>query len=189
MTRLAIFASGRGSNALKIIEHFQIEPTVEVALIVANTAKAGVLQIAEQHHIPTFVVNRATFYEKKILLDKLRALQIDFITLAGFLWLIPTYIIEAYPNRLLNIHPALLPKYGGKGMYGMNVHRAVQLAQETKSGITIHYVNEHYDEGNMVFQATCDLALTDDATAIARKVQLLEHQHFPSVIEATIAAL
>jgi phosphoribosylglycinamide formyltransferase-1 len=186
MKRLALFASGRGSNALKIIEYFQDDTTVEVALIIANKSKAGVLDIARQHHIPTFIVNRTTFYEQEILLDELRALQIDFIALAGFLWLIPTYLIEAYPNQILNLHPALLPKYGGKGMYGAHVHRAVQAAKETESGITIHYVNDNYDEGNIVFQATCVLQEQDDASAIAQKVQLLEHQHFPTIIAAAL---
>ena len=131
--------------------------------------------------IETMVISRTTFYESEEILDQLAT--IDLVVLAGFLWLIPTYFVRAFPQRIVNIHPALLPKYGGKGMYGMNVHRAVSEAKEEESGMTIHYVNEHYDEGQIIFQATCPLIPGEAAEEIARKVLILEHQHFAPVIE------
>ena len=138
MKKIAIFASGGGSNALKIIEHFANNDEVEVALIVSNKSKAGVLEKAKNHNIPTLIINRTSFRETEDVLTELQNRGIDFIALAGFLWLIPTYLVNAFPNRIVNIHPALLPKYGGKGMYGMNVHRAVHAAKEPFSGMTIH---------------------------------------------------
>ena len=181
MQRIAIFASGTGSNARKIVEHFQDHSAIEVSLIVSNRPTAGVLDLAAEYGIPSLILERETFYETEDLLDRLRG--IDLIVLAGFLWLIPPYLIRRFPRRIINIHPALLPKYGGKGMYGRHVHRAVKEAGETESGITIHYVNERYDEGGIIFQASCDLAPDDEAEAVARKVLALEHQHFAPVIE------
>lgn len=189
MKRIAIFASGRGSNAKRIIEHFQQHPTIDVVLIASNKSHAGVLDIARQHHIETLVFDKARLYKSRQLLDDLRTHQIDFIVLAGFLWLVPTYLIQAYPKRIINIHPALLPKYGGKGMYGMHVHQAVCKAKETETGITIHYVNEVYDDGEIIFQTTCSVTASDAPQDIAHKVQRLEHQHFPRVIERLLEAV
>ena len=186
MKKIAIFASGGGSNALKIIEHFANNDEVEVALIVSNKSKAGVLEKAKNHNIPTLIINRTSFRETEDVLTELQNRGIDFIALAGFLWLIPTYLVNAFPNRIVNIHPALLPKYGGKGMYGMNVHRAVHAAKEPFSGMTIHFVNAHYDEGNIIFQAKCELSEEDSPEGIAKKVLALEHQYFPQVIAKVI---
>jgi phosphoribosylglycinamide formyltransferase-1 len=179
--KIAIFASGTGSNARKIVEHFKNHPDIEVNLVVSNRANAKVLDMAAEHGIPSLIVQRQTFYETEALLEQLRG--IDLIALAGFLWLIPDYLVRHFPRRIINIHPALLPKYGGKGMYGQHVHQAVKAAGETESGITIHYVNKHYDEGRVIFQASCKLDPKDEAEDIARKVLALEHQHFAPVIE------
>ncbi len=182
MHHIAIFASGTGSNAQKIIEFFQHSIEVRIALVVANRQDAGVLDIARAFDIPVRVVDRAAFSTPSTMLPLLDAHQIDFIVLAGFLWLIPAYLVQAFPRRIVNIHPALLPKYGGKGMFGMHVHEAVRAAKETESGITIHYVNERYDEGDIIFQASCAISPADLPGDIAKKVQLLEHRHFPEVI-------
>lgn len=183
MKHIAIFASGGGSNARKIIEYFAESPEVKVALIVSNKKDAGVLDIARAHQIPTQIIGRQMFYETEDLLEILRQYHIDFIVLAGFLWLIPAWLVRHYQLRMVNIHPALLPKYGGKGMYGMHVHEAVRAANEPETGITIHYVNERYDEGDIIFQARCPVASTDTPADIARKVHELEHRHFSRVIE------
>jgi len=188
MPNLAIFASGTGTNARKIIEHFQAHEDVTIKLVVSNKAKAPVLEMAAEQGVATYVVSRKAFYESEEVLEKLRVEGIDFIVLAGFMWLVPEYLVDAFPNKIINIHPALLPKYGGKGMYGMHVHRAVKAAGETESGITIHYVNPRYDEGQIIFQASCTLLPTDEPEDIARKVQQLEHKHFPKVIEELLTA-
>lgn len=183
--KIAIFASGRGSNAAKIIDHFKDKSDIaQVALIVSNKSSAGVLDIAEENGIEQMVLKRQSFYEQgAFVLKQFEEKEIDFIVLAGFLWLVPTYLIKAFPNKIVNIHPALLPAYGGKGMYGMNVHNAVKAAGEKESGITIHYVNEIYDEGKIIFQAKCKIDPEDSPEAIAKKVQQLEHKHFASTIE------
>jgi phosphoribosylglycinamide formyltransferase-1 len=142
--------------------------------------------MAQSFGIETLVINRNYFYETEEILQVLNQKNTDFIVLAGFLWLIPDYLVNTYANRMVNIHPALLPKYGGKGMYGMNVHRAVKVAGEKESGITIHYVNAKYDEGNIIFQAACSLEETDSPEIIAQKVRTLEHQHFAPIIESLI---
>ncbi|MBX2889476.1 MAG: phosphoribosylglycinamide formyltransferase [Saprospiraceae bacterium] len=188
MTHLAIFASGTGSNARKIIEHFKNSPDVRVALVVSNKKDAGVLDIARAHDIPTQVLARKMFYETEDLLGILKQHDIGFIVLAGFLWLIPSYLVQSFDKKMVNIHPALLPKYGGKGMFGRHVHEAVKANGETETGITIHYVNEHYDEGDIVFQARCPVRPEDTPEDIARKVQQLEHQHFPLVVEHLVRA-
>lgn len=180
---IAIFASGGGSNARRIIEHFQQSSVGKVSLVISNKAEAGVLAIAAEHNIPTQIIDRQLFYASEDILGILKQHQIGFLVLAGFLWLVPTYLVRAFPHRIVNIHPALLPKYGGKGMYGMNVHKAVKAAGETESGITIHFVNEHYDEGAVIFQASCPINPGDDARSIAKKVLQLEHRHFPEEIE------
>jgi len=182
LKNIAIFASGTGSNARKIVAHFRDNRTVNVSLIVSNKAKAKVLDMAKDNDIPTLIINRTAFYKSASLLNDLKKHQIDFIALAGFLWLIPAYLVKAFPNRMINIHPALLPKYGGKGMYGHHVHEAVYKNKENISGITLHYVNEHYDEGHIIFQATCPVTSTDTPTDIARNVLVLEHYYFPRIL-------
>lgn len=183
MNRIAIFASGTGSNARKIIEHFQGHDNIEVSLIVSNKSTAGVIELAKTHNIPYLILHRQDFYHTENILAEFTIYPIDFIVLAGFLWLIPDYLVRAFPNKMVNIHPALLPAYGGKGMYGKHVHQAVWEAREKESGMTIHYVNEKYDEGNIIFQARCTLAPEDQPEDIARKVLQLEHRHYAEVIE------
>ncbi len=182
MKNIAIFASGGGSNARKILAHFQGSDAVNVALIISNKKDAGVLDIAREYQVETLVIDRAYFYDSQAILQVFFQKKIDFVVLAGFLWLMPAYLVEQFERRMVNIHPALLPRYGGKGMYGMHVHEAVKAAGEKQSGITIHYVNTRYDEGDIVFQATCELRPEDSAADIARKVLALEHEHFPKVI-------
>ncbi len=186
---IAILASGAGSNAQKILEHFSDRKDIAVRLIVSNKQEAGVLNIAKVASIDTFIVTRDLFYSTTDLLVELDNRNIDFIVLAGFLWLIPPYLIQHYPDRIINIHPALLPKYGGKRMYGHFVHEAVHLAKETHSGITIHYVNEKYDEGSIVFQERCEILPSDQPEDIARKVQVLEHSYYPTVIDQLVSSL
>ena len=189
LKNIAILASGAGSNAQKILEHFSDRMDITVRLIVSNKQEAGVLNIAKAASIDTFVVTRDSFYSSTDLLVELDKRNIDFIVLAGFLWLIPPYLIQHYPDRIINIHPALLPKFGGKGMYGHFVHEAVHLAKETHSGITIHYVNEKYDEGSIVFQERCEILPSDQPEDIAKKVQVLEHSHYPTVIDQLVSSL
>lgn len=184
---IAIFASGTGSNARKIVEHFQDVDHIKVSVIVSNKSTAKVLQMAADYEIPTIILNRQEFYETENILKKLYAYQVDYLILAGFLWLIPQYLVQSFENQIVNIHPALLPKYGGAGMYGMNVHRAVKAAGETESGMTIHFVDEKYDEGAIIFQAKCLLEEKDTPEDIARKVLALEHEYFPKVIESIIS--
>lgn len=182
--RLGIFASGRGSNAEKIIEYFANSAEVSVDLIVTNKKKAKVLDLASKHSIPQFIIaSKSTFTKTDSLVKTMKEKGITHVILAGFLWLIPSNLIEAYPDKIINIHPALLPAYGGKGMYGINVHKAVKANNETKSGITIHLVNERYDEGVHLSQKTCALDPHDSPDDIAKKVLALEHHHYPRVIE------
>lgn len=185
MINLAIFASGAGSNAEKIIQHFQGHPHIRVALVVCNKPGAGVLNIAARYGVASILIDRAGFYAEHSCLADLK--NIDFIVLAGFLWKMPAVIVEAFPNKIINIHPALLPNYGGKGMYGMHVHEAVINAGEKESGISIHYVNEHYDEGNIIFQAKCPIEAGDTPSMLAEKIHVLEHRHFPEVIEQLLS--
>ncbi len=187
MQNIAIFASGSGSNAQKIMEHFKDHPDIMVSLVVSNKANAKVLERAKAFDIPSIVINRSSFYENEEILYVFEKYSINFIVLSGFLWLIPDYLVQSYPHHILNIHPALLPKFGGKGMYGMHVHRAVKTAGETTTGMTIHWVNEHYDEGAIVFQATCPVHEEDTPEDIAARVLQLEHLHFPEVIEQVIS--
>ena len=186
---IAILASGAGSNAQKILEYFSDRMDIAVRLIVSNKPEAGVLNIAKLASVDTLVVSRDSFYSSTDLLVELDKYNIDFIVLAGFLWLIPPYLIQHYPERIINIHPALLPKYGGKGMYGHFVHEAVHLAKDTHSGITIHYVNEKYDEGSIVFQERCEILPSDQPEDIAKKVQVLEHSYYPTVIDQLVSSL
>ncbi|MEQ8241944.1 phosphoribosylglycinamide formyltransferase [Fulvivirga sp.] len=186
MINIAIFASGSGSNAQKIAEHFEGSADIRVSLILTNNPKAFVLERAEKLNIVSHIFNRETFYKSTDVVEVLKNNNIDFVVLAGFMWLVPGYLVEAYPNRIVNIHPALLPKFGGKGMYGDHVHNAVKQAGEKETGITIHYVNEHYDEGNIIFQAMCEVVENDTPQTIAEKVHALEYQHYPNVIEEVI---
>ena len=186
MKNIAIFASGAGSNALKIIEYFKHSSIGSVQLIVSNKSDAQVLAKGEMHEIPTYVVGKKEFREGNGFGDMLQDHNIDIIVLAGFLWLVPSYLVKLYPNKIVNIHPALLPKYGGKGMYGRHVHQAVFENKEKETGITIHYVNEKYDEGNIIFQWKTTLDEADGPGEIAKKVQTLEHLCFPRVIKSLL---
>ncbi len=187
-TKIAIFCSGSGSNAQKIIEHFSGHKAIEISVLMANKPEAYALERAKNLNIPTWTFNREDYQSGKVL-EELRKREIDWIILAGFLWLIPEDLVKNYPDKIINIHPALLPKFGGKGMYGMNVHSAVVANKEKESGITIHYVNKHYDEGNIIFQASCSVAPSDTPEEVAKKVQALEHEHFPRVIEELILSV
>ncbi|MEM8909413.1 MAG: phosphoribosylglycinamide formyltransferase [Bacteroidota bacterium] len=187
MKNIAIFASGTGSNATRIMEHFRNHDNIQVALVVSNKPKAPVLETARQFAIPTLVIQRQDFYQTENILADLAQHQIDFIALAGFLWLIPPYLIRHFERKMVNIHPALLPKYGGKGMYGQHVHQAVWQAKEQESGMTIHFVNEQYDEGAILFQASCAVLPHHTPEDIARQVLQLEHQYFAKVIEAVLS--
>lgn len=180
---IAIFASGAGSNAKKIIEHFKNHNSVKIALIVSNKADAGVLQIAKESGIPGLIIEKERFFRGDAYLNELNAAQINFIVLAGFLWKIPSALIAAYPNKIINIHPALLPKYGGKGMYGHFVHEAVIDSKEKESGITIHYVDDKYDHGNIIFQTTCPVLPNDTPDDLANRIHVLEHEHYPKIVE------
>ena len=186
MKRIAIFASGTGSNAQKILAHFQSSNKIEVALIVSNKTNAGVLNFAKEYSTPTLIIEREKFLKGDGYVPELQAAGIDWIILAGFLWKIPPILINQWGKRIINIHPALLPKYGGKGMYGEAVHRAVLAANEKESGITIHYVDEQYDHGATIFQATCSVLSTDLVENLAEKIHALEHLHYPVVIEKVI---
>ena len=181
--KIALFASGSGTNAEKIMQYFDAHEQIEVAMLLSNKAKAGALVRAEKFEVATKVFDRSTFYETEEIITLLQDREIDLIVLAGFLWLIPAPLVKAFPNKIINIHPALLPNYGGKGMYGAHVHEAVIQNKEKESGITIHYVNEQYDEGEFIFQASCEISPSDTSTDLAKKVQQLEHEHFPKVIE------
>lgn len=181
MKKIAIFASGSGSNAENIATYFKDAENLNIECIYSNRGDAYVLERAKKLNIPIKIFNRSDFYNTKIILDHLKDLEVDMIVLAGFLWLIPAYLIDNFP--IINIHPALLPKYGGKGMYGDRVHEAVVENSEKESGITIHYVNENYDEGNIIFQAKCEILPTDSADDVASKVHALEYEYYPKVID------
>lgn len=181
MKKIIIFASGSGSNAEKIANYFEDKP-LEVTRIYCNNPEAGVIERAKRLQIPCRVFNREE-YKTGVVLQEMLADQPDLVVLAGFLWLIPKSFVEAFPNQIINLHPALLPKFGGKGMYGHFVHEAVVANKEKESGITIHYVNEHYDEGNIIFQSSFDVLPSDTAEDVAKKGQVLEHRDFPKVIE------
>ncbi len=183
MKRIAIFASGNGSNAQRIAEYFSVINDAEVALILSNRKDAYVLERARNLGIPAKLFDRNAFYSSEEVLSWLYDAQIKLIVLAGFLWLIPSSMIAAFPSAIVNIHPALLPKYGGKGMFGEAVHKAVIEAGEEESGITIHYVDEKYDHGNIIFQARCAVEKGETPASLAQKIHKLEYEHFPGVIE------
>jgi len=179
---IAIFASGAGSNAEKIIEFLQAKSEAKVGLIVCNKPAAGVIEIAANYQIPVLLIEKEQFFRGDSYLPQLKKAQIHFIVLAGFLWKVPELLIQNFRNRIINIHPALLPKYGGKGMYGLKVHEAVIAAGEKESGITIHYVDEHYDNGDVILQAKCNVLPADTAATLAERIHQLEHENFPRVV-------
>ena len=181
--RIAIFASGSGSNAQKIMEHFKYSDDAEVALVLSNNPEAYVLQRADNFEIPSHVFDKTEFYQTDDVVDILKRLDIDLVVLAGFLWLVPENLLKAYPNKIINIHPALLPKFGGKGMYGDRVHKAVLTAGEEEHGITIHFVNENFDEGEVIYQGRFKVEKDDTLETIKFKGQQLEHLHYPKVVE------
>ncbi len=189
MKKIAVFASGSGSNAEKIIEHFAASKVARVTLLLSNNPQAFALERARRAGIPAEVFGRDEFYATGSVLDILNERQIDYVVLAGFLWLVPAQLVERYRGRIVNIHPALLPKYGGKGMYGDNVHRAVIAAAEKESGITIHLVNEVYDSGDILAQYKVSVATDDTPETLAQKIHLLEHRYFPEIIENEIKKL
>ena len=188
MKRIVIFASGSGSNAQKIAEYFSDSEVARVVKIFSNRQDAFVLQRAQNINIPAVVFNRADFYLNGEVLRQLQQINPDLIVLAGFLWKVPEKIVSAFDRRIVNIHPALLPKYGGKGMYGDNVHRAVIENHEKQSGITIHFVDEYYDQGEIIFQASCNISCNDTPETLAEKIHALEHKHFPEIIEQVLRA-
>ena len=186
MINIAVFASGSGTNAQKIMEYFDNHPHIRVSLILSNKSDAQVLLRASNFFIPTFIFDRDTFYNSEKVLIVLKEKNVSWIILAGFMWLVPENILTSFENKIINIHPALLPKFGGKGMYGMKVHEAVVIAKENESGITIHYANAHYDEGNIIFQAKCFIDKNETADSLSEKIHLLEHKYYPTIIEKTI---
>ncbi len=189
MKSIAIFSSGSGSNAENLISYFRKTQCANVSVVLSNNQEAFVLNRAKRLEVPSTTFSRNDFYHSEAILDVLEKYEVDFIVLAGFLWLIPSYLISAFPNRIVNIHPALLPKYGGKGMFGENVHKAVVESGDKESGITIHYVNEHYDTGSTIFQARCLVMPGDTPDSLAAKVHELEYTHFPRVVEDLICKL
>lgn len=186
---IAIFASGAGSNAEKIIGHFSKNSLIRIALIVCNKPGAGVVSIAGKNNIPVLIIEKDKFINGDGYVHELQEARIDFIVLAGFLWKIPSALIQSFPDRIINIHPALLPKFGGKGMYGSKVHEAVIAAGEKESGITIHYVDEHYDNGDIIFQTKCRVYENDTPDTLAKRIHELEHENFPTVVEQCLQKL
>ena len=184
--RIAIFASGSGSNAQKIMEHFKYSNDAEVALVLSNNSDAYVLQRADNFEIPSHVFDKQDFYQTNEVVDILKRLEIDLVVLAGFLWLVPDNLLQAYPNKIINIHPSLLPKQGGKGMYGDRVHKAVLAAGDDEHGITIHFVNENFDEGEVIYQGRFKVEKDDTLEILKFNGQQLEHLHYPKVIESLI---
>lgn len=180
--RIAVFASGNGTNAEKIFDYFKEHEQIEVSLLLTNKPNAPVIGRAGKYKIPVVTFNRDTFYNTNEIPDLLLSKGIDLVVLAGFMWLVPSGLVRSFPNQIVNIHPALLPKYGGKGMYGAFVHEAVIAAKEKESGITIHYVNEKYDEGNIIFQTKCAVDIEDTPDQLASKIHQLEHRFYPKVI-------
>ncbi|MEO6884360.1 MAG: phosphoribosylglycinamide formyltransferase [Bacteroidia bacterium] len=187
MKRIALFASGNGTNAQKIIDYFQSNSEIKISLLVCNKADAFVLKRAENVNVESVVINKKDFFETEKINFLLAEKKIDWIILAGFLWMIPSSLIKKFPNKIINIHPALLPKFGGQGMYGMNVHKAVIAAQEKESGISIHFVNEKYDDGKIIFQARCEISENETSESLAEKIHQLEHLHFSKEIEKIVS--
>lgn len=186
---LVIFASGAGSNAQQIINFFKNSDIAQVVLVACNKPGAGVISIAEKEAIPVLMIEKERFFKGDAYLPEFLKIKADLIILAGFLWKIPQKLIDAYPRRILNIHPALLPKYGGKGMYGQYVHEAILNAGEMESGITIHFVDQHYDSGDIIFQTACPVLDNDTPETLAHRIHQLEHLHYPLVIDEMVKAL
>lgn len=186
MKNIAIFASGSGSNAENIINYFRDSEAIAIKIILTNNATAGVIERGRRLNVPVLVFGKKLFKNSDEIVNILKSQKIDWVILAGFLWLIPENLIRVFPNRIINIHPALLPKYGGKGMWGHHVHEAVVANKEAKTGITIHYVNEEYDKGKIIFQAECEVKSGDSAEEVAYKVHQLEYEHFPRIIAEEI---
>jgi phosphoribosylglycinamide formyltransferase-1 len=184
---IVIFASGSGSNAQRLMEYFDHHPSIRIVALFANNAEAYALERAKKFNIPTHVFTREDFRYGAVL-EQVHAYHPDLIVLAGFLWLVPAPFVQEFPNRIINIHPALLPKFGGKGMHGQSVHAAVISGQEKESGITIHYVNEHYDQGAAIYQHTCPVEPGDTPETLAQRVLALEHEHLPRVVEEILLA-
>lgn len=182
MKKIVLFASGNGSNVENIIQYFKTAESIAISSVFSNNAQAKVLEKAKNHHVESYVFTKSEL-ESGLVLQKLQSIQPDLIVLAGFLLKFPEHIIAEFPHKIINVHPALLPKYGGKGMYGMNVHKAVLDNKEKETGITIHYVNEHYDEGEFIFQTSVNIEECKTPEEIAAKIHELEHQYFPMVIE------
>lgn len=189
MKKIAIFASGAGTNAAKIIDRFDHHKTIRVALIVCNNPEAGVFKIAAKENIPSLLIEKEKFFRGDAYVTELKERGIDFIVLAGFLWKLSSALINDFPDKIINIHPALLPKYGGKGMYGQIVHETVIANKEKESGISIHYIDEIYDHGKIIFQATCPVEENDTAGTLAQRIHQLEHTHYPKVIERVISRI
>jgi len=187
MHQIAIFASGTGSNAQAIINYFKNHSSIRIALIVSNKPQAGVLSIGERENIPSLIIEKEKFFRGDAYLPELKNAGVDFIALAGFLWKLPEKLIEAYRNSIVNIHPALLPNYGGKGMYGNKVHESVIANKEKQSGITIHYVDEHYDNGDIILQETCPVLEHDSPDSLAKRIHKLEHANYPATIEKILS--
>lgn len=181
--RIAIFASGSGTNAENIAEYFSADQSLEVAAIVCNKKGAGVIERAKRLEVPLWMIDRTQFYESEELENRLEKEKVDLIVLAGFLWKVPAKFLQRFSGRVLNIHPSLLPKFGGKKMYGMNVHQSVKASGDDKTGITIHIIDEEYDKGEIVFQANCPVVESDTPEDIAQKVHALEHRYFPFIIK------
>ncbi|MDG2081948.1 MAG: phosphoribosylglycinamide formyltransferase [Bacteroidales bacterium] len=182
MKNIVIFASGNGTNAERIVTYFENDNSIATSCIFTNNPEAGVIERAKKLTIKTHIFNREDFYKTEQVLNLIKSYNPNLIVLAGFLWLIPENMINGYTGKIINIHPALLPKFGGKGMYGLNVHRAVIDASESESGITIHYVNKYYDDGQVIFQKGCKLDTGETPTSLANKIHKLEHKYFPEVI-------
>ena len=183
MKRIAIFASGSGTNAENIIRYFKTNGKAITEVVLCNNPKAPVIERARLLHTPSLIITKEDLYDSSKIEKLLERLKIDLIVLAGFLWLIPESLVKKFPRRIINIHPALLPQHGGKGFYGSRVHEAVLDSGLKKSGITIHYVNEKFDEGEIIFQAACDIADNETPESLAKKIHQLEHEHYPQVIE------
>jgi phosphoribosylglycinamide formyltransferase 1 len=186
---ISIFASGAGSNASRIIDYFKNSTHTRVCLVICNKPGAGVISIAEKAGVPVLIIEKERFFKGDGYLPEIRQAGTNLVVLAGFLWKIPQTLIDAYPRRIINIHPALLPKYGGRGMYGQYVHESVLNAGEMESGITIHYVDEHYDNGDILFQTACPVLDTDSPESLANRIHQLEHLHYPLVIDDLLKSL
>ncbi|WP_290700988.1 phosphoribosylglycinamide formyltransferase [Lacinutrix sp.] len=186
MKRVVIFASGSGSNAENLIRFFQNSDNASVIQVLTNNPRAKVLDRCKKLKVSALSFNKIAFTETETVLNILKSANPDLIVLAGFLWKFPEHILKHFPNKVINVHPALLPKFGGKGMYGIHVHNAVVNQKETETGITIHYVNEHYDEGAIIFQAKCEVKASDSAEDVAAKIHKLEMEHFPEVVDGLL---